>query len=142
MFHDYSDIKDMSRPYYDDLPPMSQHDRAAQFASFAALTGYDDAVGETVRFTDCKHELDEDGINRLNSQLCRLMENISERPEIMAVYFLPDEKKSGGSYNVKRGAVRIIDTYENSLVFADGMRIPIVDLYSLEFRETENGALV
>ncbi|MBO4865043.1 MAG: hypothetical protein J5582_00525 [Ruminococcus sp.] len=142
MFHDYSDIKDMSRPYYDDFPLMSRHDRAAQFAPFAALTGYDDAVCETVRYTDCKHELDEDGINRLNSQLCRLMENISERPEIMAVYFLPDEKKSGGSYNVKRGAVRIIDTYENSLVFADGMRIPIVDLYSLEFRETENGALV
>ena len=44
MFHDYSDIKDMDRPYYDDFPCMSRHDRAAQFAPFAALTGYDDAT--------------------------------------------------------------------------------------------------
>ena len=142
MFHDYSDIKEMSRPYYDDLPPMSRHDRAAQFAPFAALTGYDDAVCETARYTDCKRELDEDDINRLNSQLCRLMENIAERPEILAVYFLPDGRKSGGSYNVKKGSVRIIDSYENSLVFADGARIPIDDLCNLEFVGIENGAFV
>lgn len=135
MFHDYSDIMDMDRPYYDDFPCMSRHDRAAQFAPFAALTGYDDAVSETARYTDCRHVLDEDGINRLNSQLCRLMEELSERPEIIAVYFLPDKRKAGGSYNVKRGAVRIIDSYENTVVFTDGSRIPIADLYKLEFKE-------
>ena len=142
MFHDYSDIKDKCRPYYEDFPRMSRHDRAAQFAPFAALTGYDDAVCETARYTDHRRELDEDEINRLNSQLCRLMEELPERPEILAVYFLPDERKSGGSYNVKRGAVRIIDSYENSLVFTDGTRIPIGDLYSIEFKETENGAFI
>lgn len=142
MFHDYSDIKDKSRPYYDDLPPMPRHDRAAQFAPFAALTGYDDAVNETARYTECRRELDEDGINRLNSQLCRLIEDLSERPEILAVYFLPDGSKTGGSYNIKRGAVRIIDSYENTVVFTDGTRIPIADLYSVEFSKTENGAFV
>ncbi len=30
-------------------PPMPMHDRAAQFAPFAALTGYDTAIRETDR---------------------------------------------------------------------------------------------
>ena len=42
----YDDIRHLSRPRYPDLPPMSVHDRAAQFAPFAALVGYEDAVEE------------------------------------------------------------------------------------------------
>ena len=38
---------------------MSMHDRAAQFAPFAALVGYDDAVAETARLTEARPELDE-----------------------------------------------------------------------------------
>ena len=34
------------------------HDRAAQFAPFAALTGYEAAVGKTARLTDERRELD------------------------------------------------------------------------------------
>ena len=48
----YDDIKHLTRPQYDDLHPMSMHDRAAQFSPFAALVGYDDAVAETARLTD------------------------------------------------------------------------------------------
>lgn len=135
MFNNYSDIKDKTRPYYADLPQMSLHDRAAQFAPFAALTGYDDAVNETARLTKSRLELDEDGINRLNTQLCRLTDKLAERPKVSVLYFLPDGRKAGGSYNVKSGAVRIIDNYESCLVFIDGTRIPIGDLYSVEFKE-------
>ena len=135
MNDDYSDIINLPHHVSTHRPQMSMEARAAQFAPFAALTGYDDAVSETARYTDCRHVLDEDGINRLNSQLCRRMEELSERPEIIAVYFLPDKRKAGGSYNVKRGAVRIIDSYENTVVFTDGSRIPIADLYKLEFKE-------
>ena len=56
----YDDIKHLSRPQYDDLPPMSMHDRAAQFSPFAALVGYDDAVAETARLTDKRIELSEE----------------------------------------------------------------------------------
>ena len=51
---DYSDMIALSRPQYDDLPPMPVSDRAAQFSPFAALVGYDDAVDETARLTDSK----------------------------------------------------------------------------------------
>ena len=33
----YNDIKAFTRPHYDGRFPMSIHDRAAQFAPFAAL---------------------------------------------------------------------------------------------------------
>lgn len=43
--------------------------RAAQFAPFAALTGYDEAVIETARLTDRKLELDEYTKEELNRKL-------------------------------------------------------------------------
>ena len=47
---------------------MSQHDRAAQFAPFAALTGYDAAVEETARRTGQRVELDENEKQLLNAK--------------------------------------------------------------------------
>ena len=38
-------------------PQMPLHDRAAQFAPFAALTGYEAEVGETARLTAERREL-------------------------------------------------------------------------------------
>ena len=45
----YEDIIDKERPVSKKRPHMPQRDRAAQFAPFAALTGYDEAVDETAR---------------------------------------------------------------------------------------------
>ena len=39
---------------------MAVKDRAAQFSPFAALTGYEDVIRETGRWTEEKRELDED----------------------------------------------------------------------------------
>lgn len=44
---DYDDIIDMPHHVSPDRPHMSIHDRAAQFAPFAALTGHDEAVRRT-----------------------------------------------------------------------------------------------
>lgn len=133
MQDNYEDMKHLSRPQYDDLPAMSEEDRAAQFSSFAALVGYDDAVAETARLTDSKLELTEDAIAKLNADLERLADTLDSEPLIMATYFLPDERKAGGRYVDKVGVVRIIDSSDMSLVFFDGDRIPIADLYELTF---------
>lgn len=45
---DYEDIINLEHPTSRRHPRMSMHDRAAQFSPFAALTGYDDAIDETV----------------------------------------------------------------------------------------------
>ena len=54
---EYDDIIDRQPPVYERRARMSMHDRAAQFAPFAALTGFDDQISETVRLTDRKPEL-------------------------------------------------------------------------------------
>ena len=135
MTDNYNDIKHLTRPQYDDLHPMSMHDRAAQFSPFAALVGYDDAVAETARLTDSRDELTEDEINDLNANLNRLLDSLDEQPEISVTYFVPDERKSGGRYVEKRGVVRIYDSYANELVFTDGVRIAVEDMASLYFTE-------
>ena len=129
----YDDIKHLTRPQYDDLHPMSMHDRAAQFSPFAALVGYDDAVVETARLTDSKAELTEDEMSELNANLNRLLDRLDEQPEISVTYFVPDEKKSGGKYVEKVGVVRIYDSYAGELVFTDGVRIAVADMSALTF---------
>ena len=131
----YDDIKHLSRPQYDEYPPMSMHDRAAQFSPFAALVGYDDEVAETARLTDSRDELTEDEINELNDTLNRILSMIDDQPVIKVTYFIPDERKPGGRYADKTGAVRIYDNYENALVFVDGTRIAVNDMRFVELME-------
>ena len=131
----YDDIKHLTRPQYDDLHPMSMHDRAAQFSPFAALVGYDDAVAETARLTDSRAELTEDEMSELNANLNRLLDSLDEQPQISVTYFVPDEKKSGGKYVDKVGVVRIYDSYVGELVFTDGVRIAVADMAKLDFME-------
>ena len=133
MIDNYDDIKHLTRPQYDDLHPMSMHDRAAQFSPFASLVGYDDAVAETARLTDSRAELTADEMSELNANLNRLLDSLDEQPQISVTYFVPDEKKSGGKYVEKVGVVRIYDSYVGELVFTDGVRIAVADMSALTF---------
>lgn len=116
---------------------MSRASRAAQFSPFAALTGYDAEINEAARLTNEQLILDEDQVNDLNAKLEYLKDNISNKPEIRIEYFVPDSKKSGGKYVRYVGKVRIIDEYERSVVFYDGNRIIIDDIYSIELIDNE-----
>ena len=131
----YDDIINLSRPQYNDLPPMSIHDRAAQFSPFAALVGYDAAVEETARLTDSRREMEEDEINELNRQLSELNKRLSEHPRIRVTYFIRDRKKEGGRYASKVGNARTIDQAENRIIFTDGESVPVKDMYSVVFIE-------
>lgn len=131
----YDDIKHLTRPQYDDLHPMSMHDRAAQFSPFAALVGYDDAVAETARLTDSRLELIEDEMTELNANLNRLLDSLDEQPQISVTYFVPDKYKTGGRYIVKTGTVRRIDEYARILIFTDKSEIPIDDIVQIDFCE-------
>lgn len=53
MINNYNDIINLSRPV-SKRPKMSLEQRSAQFAPFAALTGYDGQVKETARLTNKK----------------------------------------------------------------------------------------
>ena len=111
---------------------MSMTDRAAQFAPFKALTGYEDAVDEAARLTDAKIEPDESGIDLLNAEMQILQDHIAETPEITVTYFLPDEKKAGGRYVALSGRVSRIDDCRRVLRFTDGKTVPMDDIFSMD----------
>jgi len=127
----YDDMIHMTRPQYDDLPPMPVSDRAAQFSPFAALVGYDLAVAETERLTDSKRELSEDEAAELGAMIARLSAMADEHPQVTVVYFVPDKLKEGGEYAEKKGRLKTVDGYNKELVFADGDRIRMDDIYSI-----------
>lgn len=137
----YNDILNMPYPNPDiekDFPDKIL--RAAQFAPFAALTGYDEAVEETARLTDSKVELDEYQKAELNDKLIFLNNSESDE-EVCITYFVPDKKKSGGAYITKKGIVVKIREYEKDVIMADGTEIPIDDIIAIEgnpFNETES----
>ena len=55
----YNDIINLPHQESKKHPRMSLNSRAAQFAPFAALTGYGDAIEETVRITEESFEKNE-----------------------------------------------------------------------------------
>lgn len=122
---DYSKIINLPHHQSATRKRMSNYDRAAQFAPFAALTGHDEAIKETARLTDDYMEMGEDRLGELSAKIQLLIDKLSEQSEITVVYFIPDERKSGGSYAEKTGIVRIIDEYERKLVFYDDDKILI-----------------
>ena len=134
MMDDYSDIINLPRPVSKTRMPMSLRDRAAQFAPFAALTGYDEAIGETARLTDSKHVLSDEEARELNQKLRFLKENLGSRPLVTVRFFLPDSRKSGGSYLTYQGNLRRINYVERELVFTDDHTINIDDVVSIEGR--------
>ena len=123
--HQYDDILNLPHPTSKNHPRMSLHDRAAQFSPFAALTGHEAAIKETARLTDDKQILSEDVIEKINGQLKIIAENIGVEQEITVTYFVPDSKKSDGSYVNCARTVRKIDKYNRTLVMTDNTVIPI-----------------
>ena len=115
----YADILMLPHHKAANRPHMSMHDRAAQFSPFAALTGFDSVIAETGRMTDQKIELSESQMILLNKKLTLIDDAIQDgyHPMITAVYFVPDAKKDGGSYQEYTGKVRKVDAVERKLVF-------------------------
>ncbi len=121
----YEDIIHLSRPISTKHPPMSLYDRAAQFSPFAALTGHEAAIEETARLTESRMELDEDEKENINQMLQEIAMHLKEEKEVAITYFLPDERKVGGSYPSITGVVKSIHAYERVITMKDGRDIPI-----------------
>lgn len=128
----YSDIINFPHPSPRTRPRMPRADRAAQFAPFAALTGYDDAITEAGRLTSSKIELDEDELARLDRALAYLTEHQSEHPPVTVIYFVPDEKKAGGAYVSREGEFKAADRDRRLILLTDGSMIPISEVLTLE----------
>lgn len=111
---------------------MSRTSRAAQFAPFAALTGYEAAILETARLTDVRIELDESRKVLLDEELQILSVHLYDRPEVTVTFFEPDEKKDGGAYRVAAGRLRKVDEYARKILLGDGTVISIDQIFEIE----------
>lgn len=134
----YNEIINLPHHVSKTRPQMPMSDRAAQFAPFAALTGYDSAIKETGRLTDERIELDEDALTALNVKYQFLMDALDEEPEIKITYFKPDERKAGGEYVSAIGAVKKVDDFERLITMQDGTRIPMDDVYDMSISVITN----
>lgn len=132
MNKNYDDIINLPHYVSKKRPQMSIEARSAQFAPFAALTGYDEQVKETARLTDKKIELEDGQKEILNNKLLYILENINSKPEITFTYFVKDNKKTGGKYIDKTGIIRKIDMIEQYIQFNDKTKIEINDILSIE----------
>jgi len=116
-------------------PPMKISDRAAQFAPFAALSGYDEAIKETARLTDRKIELDEYEKDELDRILVQLTSQTEKQPAVTVTYFVPDERKSGGKYITVSKLLKKIDSTRRLMIFTDGLSVEADNVISLEITE-------
>ena len=115
----YADIIDLPHRQSAVRKHMSLYDRAAQFASYKALSGYEDMVLEEARLTDSEIELSENETDIINAVISELADRISngDHPVVSAAYFKPDKYKKGGSYEILTGIIKKIDPIEKKMIF-------------------------
>ena len=114
----YADIIDLPHHQSETRRHMSLHDRAAQFAPFAALVGYDEMVGEEARLTDRQIALGESDLDRLDRAFRSLAAQLSAglRPGVSVLVFVPDSRKAGGRYETVTGCAKRLDPGEKRLI--------------------------
>lgn len=130
-YQKYADIINLPHHVSKKHPRMSIDARAAQFAPFAALTGYEEAVKETARLTDEKIEIDEEMKIGLDRKIEIIKENIDNNPKVTFTYFIKDNKKQGGKYVSITGNVKKIDEYNEQIILTDGIRISIEEIIKM-----------
>lgn len=127
----YQNIIDLKRPA-SKYSKMSLHDRAAQFAPFSALEGYEDEIDEEARFTESFNILDEESIRIINNKLVFLSDKLKNFPEVIIVYFLKDYKKDGGKYMIIKGIIKKIDDFKKTIVLNNNLEIPFSSIYDID----------
>lgn len=131
----YDDILRLPHHISASRKPMAMTARAAQFAPFAALSGYDAEVQEAGRLTDRPIEPDEYEKEALNARLRLLVRHLREKWVVGLVFFQPDERKAGGAYVTRTGTVKKLYETERLLTLTDGTVIPLDDLIALDGEE-------
>ena len=133
MKRNYDDIINLPRHVSDKHPHMSIHDRAAQFAPFAALTGHSEAVSETARYVDEKIDLGEDAIKEIQDALNYIQEHIAESPQVTITYFVADGRKQGGVYVTETARVKRIDDLKKIIYLENGIVIKFEGIFEVHY---------
>lgn len=133
---EYDDI--INLPHHVSLryPQMDLIKRAAQFAPFAALTGYDDAIEETARLTQEEITLGEDSLEELDRALMRIKSAPEGARTAEITYYVPDVRKEGGEYRTITAEVLRIDDAAREIVLEGKQRIAVDRIIAIRFPES------
>lgn len=132
----YEDMLDMDYPIASPHVPMELEKRAAQFAPFAALTGYEEVIREANRYTCAPMELDENNKQELDVKLQDILHMAGTKVCVQIEYFVPDEKKVGGAYCKVEGVLKKIDSVNREIVLMDGTRIGLECIIDISTNQT------
>ena len=127
----YNDIINLPHHVSEKHVRMTIEERSAQFAPYAALTGYEGQVKETARLTDRRIELDEELKVILDMKIQVIQELISNKPELEVTYFIPDDKKDGGRYETILDNINKIDIYKQQMIMQNGAIIDIKEIIDI-----------
>lgn len=129
--NDYNDIINLSRPN-SKRSRMSLEQRSAQFASFAALSGFEGQVKEKARLTSKRVEIDEEVKAILDMKLKVIKDRIKSNPEVEITYFIPDDKKEGGKYVTIKNTIIKLDYYNRKILTAEGTKISLDEIIDIQ----------
>jgi hypothetical protein len=130
--NNYEDIINLNHYNPKFHPRVSIYNRSAQFAPFAALTGYDEAIIETARLTEDKIELNDDLRNFIDMKLHIIEEHIKEKSIVKILYFEKDKRKQGGKYIEYSGIVKRIDLINKFIIFEDKFKIGLEVILNID----------
>lgn len=131
---EYDDIINLPRHISKKHPPMSLEDRSAQFAPFAALTGYDDQVKETARLTNERKEIAEGLQMMLEEKIQEIEKQIDLKPIVTITYFVPDLRKEGGKYVTIKGVVKKIDKLKQEIILENKTEIKVSEIIEINIK--------
>ena len=135
MSNKYDDIINLPHHVSKKHPQMSLESRSAQFAPFAALVGYEEAINETGRLTFDKKDFDEEYKTILDSRLQIIIDNIKLKPKLKITYFKKDLKKDGGNYITIIENIEKIDEYRGVIILKNNKEISIDNIIDIDSSE-------
>ncbi len=131
----YDDIIFLEAPTSKNHPRMSMNNRAAQFAPFAALVGYAEAINDSRESLDERKIISEDKKQEIEDLLHKISADLSLNRNIEITYYYTDDKNKKGKYLTYKGKVKKIDEQNHAIIFIDKKIIPIKAVYNLKVLE-------
>lgn len=133
----YEKILNLPHKVSEKHPRMSRRERAAQFAPYSALSGYEEAVYETARYTEKQISLDEGEIEKINMTLTSLSAATTDTT-VKICFFRPDIRKKGGEYVTVHGIIGKIDAHKREITLIGEGPISFENIIEISYANVEN----
>lgn len=127
----YDDIIKLPHHQSVNHPKMSNYNRAAQFAPFAALVGFSEAISNSEKISVNKIDLSDDRKEEIEETLRQIASKIKEMPHIKIKYFVRLNSSDNGKYVSFEGKLKRIDLEQKKIIFVNRKSISIKDIYDI-----------